>query len=226
MAPFVRTLQHVRPSGVKDGAMGKVLQLPGEHQAARGSALDGHTDEELMALVRADSRAAFRVLVTRHAATVASFCGRVARDRSAAREVSQAVWLALWDARARWEPRASFRTYLFAIAFSRARNHARGRHRAGSVFARAPLPLVLPDDAYLLMGTISFHDDDEIVTQLRFQVDGLDLKTPAFDAARGTGVPVTVKLTATRGVTVPYEVSVVAASGAESAAKGGTVSLE
>jgi RNA polymerase sigma-70 factor, ECF subfamily len=127
--------------------MGKVLQLPGDNQAARGSALDGHTDEELMALVRADSRAAFRVLVTRHAETVASFCGRVARDRSAAREVSQAVWLTLWDARGRWEPRASFRTYLFAIAFSRARNHARGRYRAGSVFAPAPLPVVLPDDA-------------------------------------------------------------------------------
>jgi RNA polymerase sigma-70 factor (ECF subfamily) len=127
--------------------MGKVLPLPGDNQAARGSALDGHTDEELMALVRADSRAAFRVLVTRHAETVAAFCGRVARDRSAAREVSQAVWLALWDARARWEPRASFRSYLFAIAFSRARNHARGRHRAGAVFAPSPLPVVLPDRA-------------------------------------------------------------------------------
>jgi hypothetical protein len=82
------------------------------------------------------------------------------------------------------------------------------------------------DGSYVLMGTVSFHDDDEIVTQLRFQVDGLDLETPAFDAARGTGVPVTVKLTATKGVTVSYEVSVVAASGAESAGKGGTVSLE
>jgi hypothetical protein len=82
------------------------------------------------------------------------------------------------------------------------------------------------DGSYVLMGTLSFHDDDEIVTQLRFQVDGLDLETPAFDAARGTGVPVTVKLTATRGVTVPYEVSILASSGAESAARAGTVSLE
>jgi hypothetical protein len=82
------------------------------------------------------------------------------------------------------------------------------------------------DGSYVLVGTISFHDDDEIVTQLRFQVDGLDLKTPAFDAARGSGVPVTVKLTATRGVTVPYAVSIVASSGAESTARAGTVALE
>jgi hypothetical protein len=83
-----------------------------------------------------------------------------------------------------------------------------------------------PDGSYVLAGTISFHDDDEIVTRLHFQVDGLDLATPAFDVASGTGVPVTVKLTATRGVTVPYEVSIVGASGAESAIKTATVTLE
>jgi hypothetical protein len=83
-----------------------------------------------------------------------------------------------------------------------------------------------PDGSYLLMGTISFHDVDEIVTQLHLQVDGLDLETPAFDRASGTGEPVMVKLIARRGVTVPYGVSIVAASGAESAIKGATVTLE
>jgi hypothetical protein len=81
------------------------------------------------------------------------------------------------------------------------------------------------DGSYVLMGTISFHDD-EIVTQLRLRVDGLDLEAPAFDAAIGTEVPVMVKLTARRGVTVPYDVSIVAASGAESAIKTGTVTLD
>jgi RNA polymerase sigma-70 factor (ECF subfamily) len=120
--------------------MGEVLRLPREVRG--GSAdegLDGRSDEELMALIRIDSRAAFRVLVTRHAEKVASFCARIAGDRAPAREISQAVWLALWDARLRWQPRASFVSYLYTIAFSRARNHARSRRRKFAVFAPVPI---------------------------------------------------------------------------------------
>jgi RNA polymerase sigma-70 factor (ECF subfamily) len=120
--------------------MGEVLRLAREARVSPvDEGLDGRSDEELMALVRIDSRAAFRVLVVRHAERVASFCARIAGDRTAAREISQAVWLALWDARVRWRPRASFASYLFSIAFSRARNHARSRRRNYAVFARVPI---------------------------------------------------------------------------------------
>ncbi|MBX3189672.1 MAG: RNA polymerase sigma factor [Labilithrix sp.] len=97
--------------------------------------LEDRADEELMALVRIGTRAAFRQLVVRHAERVAGFCVRVSGDRSRAPEIAQEVWLAVWDGRERWEPRSTFRAYLYTVAFTRARNHARSRRRQAAVFA-------------------------------------------------------------------------------------------
>lgn len=112
------------------------LREPTTTPAAR---LEDCSDEELMALVRLGTRAAFRVLVVRHAEKVAGFCARIASDRAAGPEVAQEVWLAIWDARERWEPRSTFRSYLFTVAFTRARNHARSRRRSAAVFSPEPL---------------------------------------------------------------------------------------
>lgn len=118
--------------------MGQLVPLrePGKAPAER---LEDHSDEELMALVRLGARAAFRVLVVRHAEKVAGFCARVSGDRAAAPEVAQEVWLAVWSARERWEPRSTFRSYLYTVAFTRARNHARSRRRMAVVFSPDPL---------------------------------------------------------------------------------------
>lgn len=124
--------------------MGELLPFsreprPADTAAESGGALAVRSDEELMALVRGGSKAAFRVLVVRHGAKVVSFCARISGDRAAAREIAQDVWLAVWDARARWEPRTRFASYLYTVAFSRARNHARSRRRRAAVFSAAPL---------------------------------------------------------------------------------------
>ena len=92
-----------------------------------------------MALVRLGAQAAFRVLVVRHAERVASFCARVTGDRAGGREVAQEVWIALWNGRERWEPRAKLTSYLYTIAFTRSRNHARSRRRMAAVFSPQPL---------------------------------------------------------------------------------------
>ena len=116
--------------------MGRVLPLArGARPDAAGPSLSERSDEELMSLVRLDTRAAFRVLVVRHAERVASFCARISGDTPAAREIAQSVWLAVWSSRTRWEPRSTFASFLYAIAFSRARNHARSRRRSAAVFA-------------------------------------------------------------------------------------------
>jgi len=111
---------------------GPAVELTGER-------LEERSDEDLMALVRLGARAAFRVLVVRHAERVAGFCARITGDRSGAREVAQEVWLAVWDARERWEPRSKFTSYLYTIAFTRSRNHTRSRRRMAAVFAPEPL---------------------------------------------------------------------------------------
>lgn len=110
-----------------------------EPRKASADRLEDRSDEELMVLVRLGTRAAFRVLVVRHAEKVAGFCARVTGDQAAAPEVAQEVWLAIWDARERWEPRSTFRSYLFTVAFTRARNHARSRRRMAAVFSPEPL---------------------------------------------------------------------------------------
>ncbi|MCL2450994.1 MAG: hypothetical protein FWD17_18780, partial [Polyangiaceae bacterium] len=95
--------------------MGDIVPLLRDPRTgASGLPLAERSDEELMALVRVDTRAAFRVLVVRHAEKLASFCARIAGDRAAAPEIAQGVWLALWDARKRWEPRSTFASFLYA----------------------------------------------------------------------------------------------------------------
>jgi len=121
--------------------MGQLVSLREPRKAER---LEDRADEDLMALVRLGTRAAFRVLVVRHAEKLAGFCARVTGDRAAAPEVAQEVWLAIWDARERWEPRSTFRSYLYTVAFTRARNHVRSRRRMAAVFSPEP---VEPDTA-------------------------------------------------------------------------------
>ncbi|MDF2694748.1 MAG: polymerase sigma-54 factor RpoN [Labilithrix sp.] len=122
--------------------MGRIVPLRPRREpaaAVAGERLEERTDEELMALVRLGTRAAFRVLVVRHAEKVAGFCARITGDRAGAYEVAQEVWLAVWDARERWEPRSKFASWLYTIAFTRSRNHARSRRRMAAVFAAEPL---------------------------------------------------------------------------------------
>src|SRR5262245_55764021 len=118
--------------------MGLIVPLR-EPRKASSDRLEDRTDEELMALVRLGTRAAFRVLVVRHAETVAGFCARVTGDPAAAPEVAQEVWLAIWDTRERWESRSTFRSYLYTVAFTRARNQVRSRRRMRAVFSPDPL---------------------------------------------------------------------------------------
>jgi hypothetical protein len=116
--------------------MGKVVLLarPQRADAPAGAPLTDRSDEELMGLVRLDARGAFRLLVVRHA---------------------------VWDARARWEPRSTFASFLYTIAFARARNHARSMSRSAAVFA--------PKTAEPLEG-VFWRDDagavSEIVTRM------------------------------------------------------------
>jgi RNA polymerase sigma-70 factor (ECF subfamily) len=117
--------------------MGRIVPLQKPRKAVER--LEDRTDEELMALVRLGTRSAFRVLVVRHAEQVAGFCARISGDRARAPEIAQEVWLAVWDGRDRWEPRSTFRAYLYTIAFTRARNHVRSRRRQAAVFAPEPL---------------------------------------------------------------------------------------
>jgi RNA polymerase sigma-70 factor, ECF subfamily len=143
--------------------MGQVVPLR-EPPRASTDRLEDRSDEELMGLTRLGARGAFRALVVRHAEKVASFCARVTGDPSTAPEIAQEVWLAIWDARERWEPRSTFRSYLYTVTFTRARNHVRSRRRMGAVFSSEPL------EADAVAGPVSLEIDRLLERERRERV--------------------------------------------------------
>ncbi|MBK8325325.1 MAG: sigma-70 family RNA polymerase sigma factor [Betaproteobacteria bacterium] len=74
------------------------------------------TDEQLMLAFAAGDAGAFDRLYARHRGTVFRFVSRSLPSRADAEEVFQEVWMKAIEARHRYEPRAKFTTWLYAIA--------------------------------------------------------------------------------------------------------------
>ena len=75
------------------------------------------SDEHLMLEFQRGSREAFTELFERYREPVYGFFRRRLSDAARAEELAQETFLAVLRGVARYEPRASFRTYLYAIAF-------------------------------------------------------------------------------------------------------------
>jgi len=74
---------------------------------------------------------AFETLVSRHRAAVHGFLVRAVGDRARAEDLTQEAWLRVVSAAPRWEERARFRTWLFAVARNLAVDDARRRSIRG-----------------------------------------------------------------------------------------------
>ncbi len=72
----------------------------------------------MLAFAQGDA-GAFDRLYARHKGPVFRFIARSLPDRARAEEIFQEVWMKAVEARARYEPRARFTTWLFAIAHNR-----------------------------------------------------------------------------------------------------------
>ena len=75
------------------------------------------SDEHLMLEFQRGSREAFTELFERYREPVFGFFRRRLNDAARAEELAQETFLAVLRGVTRYEPRASFRTYLYAIAF-------------------------------------------------------------------------------------------------------------
>jgi RNA polymerase sigma-70 factor (ECF subfamily) len=84
-------------------------------------------DEQLMLAYREGDAGAFEQLYRRHKGALFRFVLRSIRDRALAEELYQEIWMRAIEARARYEAKAKFTTWLFTIAHNRLVDHWRRR---------------------------------------------------------------------------------------------------
>lgn len=82
-------------------------------------------DEDLMLAYRGGDAAAFDVLYRRHKGPLYRYVLRGVRASGPAEELFQDVWMRVIEARERYEPAATFRTWLYTIAHNRMMDHFR-----------------------------------------------------------------------------------------------------
>jgi RNA polymerase sigma-70 factor, ECF subfamily len=102
------------------------------------------SDEHLMLAVSKGSAESFNELFLRYKQPIYGFFRRRTADPNHAEELSQETFLVLLRAANRYEPRALFRTYLYAIAFKILRAHRRKSAFRGTFFGRLS---TIPDPA-------------------------------------------------------------------------------
>src|SRR6266481_5731386 len=103
-------------------------ETPSSQASPQGSPVPSNTgasDERLMLAFSQGSSEAFTELFSRYKQPIYGFFRRRVAEPAHAEELTQETFLALLRAVARYEPRALFRTYLYAISFKILRAHRR-----------------------------------------------------------------------------------------------------
>src|SRR4029077_19590021 len=90
----------------------------------------GPADEELMLAYGGGDAGAFEVLYRRHRGPLYRFLLRQVNDAATAEELFQDVWMRVIDSRERYEPRAKFTSWVYAMAHNRLMDHYRASGRA------------------------------------------------------------------------------------------------
>lgn len=93
--------------------------------AGNPDAASSATDEQLMVAFARGSAEAFSELFARYKQPIFGFFRRRLTDPEQAEELTQETFLAVLRAESRYEPRALFRTYLYAIGLKILRAHRR-----------------------------------------------------------------------------------------------------
>lgn len=86
-------------------------------------------ENQLVAVARTGDEAAFNELMNAHGREIRSYLYRMTACREDAEDLAQVVWVRVFRNLAKFEGRSSFRTWLFTIATSVARDHHRARQR-------------------------------------------------------------------------------------------------
>jgi RNA polymerase sigma-70 factor (ECF subfamily) len=94
---------------------------------SKGQSRPVDPDAELMLAAKAGDQAAFRRLFDKYAGRIVAFSDRFFHNRAVSEEVTQEVFLRIYRARKRYEPRAKFTTWLYTVATRTCLNELRRR---------------------------------------------------------------------------------------------------
>ena len=116
------------------------------------------SDEHLMLEFQQGSGEAFTELFERYREPVYGFFRRRLKDSARAEELAQETFLAVLRGIVRYEPRASFRSYLYAIAFRQISGEWRREKREGVSVENEPTRMDDPGEALWLRRAIEQLD--------------------------------------------------------------------
>ena len=87
------------------------------------------SDEELMARIAGSDAQAFEILVKRHQRRILNLIYRSIGDREQAEDVAQEVFLRVWRAAEKYEPKSKFTTWAYRIAVNLCLDSLKASHR-------------------------------------------------------------------------------------------------
>jgi RNA polymerase sigma-70 factor, ECF subfamily len=132
----------LNPEALPRQAMDETPSSQTNPASSIASASTGISDERLMLAFSKGSSDAFAELFARYKQPIYGFFRRRLAEPTHAEELTQETFLALLRAASRYEPRALFRTYLYAIGFKILRAHRRKSAFRATFFGQ---PNIVPD---------------------------------------------------------------------------------
>ena len=121
---------------------------------------DARTDEQLVEEFKTGDERAFEEIFRRHSSSVLTYCVYFFKNRQEAEDVSQKVWMRIWNGLKRFRAEAKLTTWIARVQINTCRTHARWWRRLLSRLTEMPEPaqLVSPEPS---PETLSAYNDLE-----------------------------------------------------------------
>ena len=92
------------------------------------------SDEDLMMECRRGDMSAFELLVRRYQDALVNYIHHIINDYHRAEDLAQETFLRVFKSASRYEPKASFKSWLYTIATNLSKNEIRNRNRRNTYF--------------------------------------------------------------------------------------------